>query len=114
MLFRSGCGRSPIAARLAAEVIGLRCPPCHERGMHRFFPGVTVLWASVFLLLAIGLGTLLATIPVGIYVPVWAATTIALIAAGIGVSVWWLRSVTRRLGIRFRFTAPPGAVSALA
>ena len=78
--------------------------------MHRFFQGVTVLWASVFLLLAIGLGTLLATIPVGIYVPVWAVTTIALITAGIGVSVWWLRSVTRRLGIGFRFVAPVAAV----
>ena len=111
---RTARGRSPIAARLAAEVIGLRCPPIHQRGMHRFFQGVTVLWASVFLLLAIGLGTLLATIPVGIYVPVWAVTTIVLIAAGIGVSVWWLRSVTRRLGISFRFVAPAGAASTLA
>jgi hypothetical protein len=68
----------------------------------------------VFLLLAIGLGTLLAIIPVGVYVPVWAVTTIALIAAGIGVSVWWLRAVTRRLGIGFRFAAPVGAGSALA
>jgi hypothetical protein len=111
---RTAGGRSPIAARLAAEVIGLRCPPGHQRGMHRFFQGVTVLWASVFLVLAIGLGTLLATIPVGIYVPVWAVTTIVLIAAGIGVSVWWLRSVTRRLGISFRFVAPVGAGSTLA
>jgi hypothetical protein len=109
---RTAGGRSPIAARLAAEVIGLRCPPCHERGMHRFFQGVTVLWASVFLLLAIGLGTLLATIPVSIYVPVWAVTTIVLIAAGIGVSIWWLRSVTRQLGISFRFVAPAAAGSA--
>ena len=111
---RTAGGRSPIAARLAAEVIGLRCPPCHQRGMHRFFQGVTVLWASVFLLLAIGLGTLLATIPVGIYVPVWAVTTIVLIAAGIGVSVWWLRSVTRQLGISVRFVAPAVAGSTLA
>jgi len=111
---RTAGGRSPIAARLAAEVIGLRCPPSHQRGMHRFFQGVTVLWASVFLLLAIGLGTLLATIPVGIYVPVWAVTTIVLIAAGIGVSVWWLRSVTRQLGIGFRFVAPAVAGSTLA
>ena len=65
--------------------------------MHRFFQGVTVLWASVFLLLAVSLGALLATIPVGVYVPVWAITTIGLIAAGIGVSVWWLRMVIRRL-----------------
>jgi hypothetical protein len=74
--------------------------------MHRFFQRVTVLWAGVFLLLAASLGTLLATIPVDVYVPVWAATTIALIAAGIGVSVWWLRSVVRRLGTGFRFVSP--------
>ena len=99
-------GHSPIAARLAAEVIGLRYPSSHRAGMHRFFQRVTLLWASVFLLLAIVLGTLLATIPVATYVPVWAGTTIALIAAGVGASVCWLRSVTRRLGIGFRFTSP--------
>jgi hypothetical protein len=106
---RTASGHSPIAGRLAAEVIGLRCPPCHAQGMHRFFQGVTAFWASVFLLLAVCLGALLATIPVGIYVPVWALTTIVLIAAGIGVSVWWLRSVIRRLGTGFRFTAAPAA-----
>lgn len=98
-------GHSPIAARLAEEVIGLRCPPVHREGMHGFFRGVTLLWASVFLLLAVVLGTLLATIPVGTYVPVWAGTTVALIAAGIGASVWWMRAVTRRLGIGFRFAS---------
>lgn len=98
-------GHSPIAARLAEEVIGLRWPPVHRDGLHGFFRGVTLLWASVFLLLAVVLGTLLAAIPVGTYVPVWAGTTVALIAAGIGASVWWLRAVTRRLGIGFRFAA---------
>ena len=57
---------------------------------------------------------MLATIPVGIYVPVWAVTTIVLIAAGIGVSVWWMRLVTRQLGIGFRFVAPAVAGSTLA
>ena len=106
---RTAGGRSPIAARLAAEVIGLRCPDCHRQGMHRFFQGVTVLWAGVFLLLAAGLGALLATVPVDVYVPIWAVTTIVFIAAGIGVSVWWLRSVVRRLGTGFRFVAPAAA-----
>jgi hypothetical protein len=99
-------GHSPIAARLAAEVIGLRCPACHQHGLNRFFRGVTVLWAGVFLLLAVSLGALLGTVPVDVYVPVWAVTTIVLIAAGIGVSVLWLRSVIRRLGIGVRFTSP--------
>jgi hypothetical protein len=96
-------GHNPIAARLADEVIGLRCPAAHQPRLNRFFRHVTVLWAGVFLLLAVSLGVLLATIPVVTYVPVWAATTVALIAAGIAVSVLWLRSVLHRLGIRFRF-----------
>ena len=107
---RTARGHSPIAARLAAEVIGLRCPAVHQQRMNRFFRHVTVLWAGVFLLLAVSLGVLLATIPVGTYVPVWAATTIGLIAAGIGASTVWLRSVTRRAGIGFRFTPVPAAV----
>jgi hypothetical protein len=101
---RTARGHSPIAARLAAEVIGLRCPAIHQQRMHRFFQHVTVLWAGVFLLLAVSLGALLATVPVDTYIPIWAGTTIGLIAAGIGASTVWLRSVTRRLGIRFRFT----------
>jgi hypothetical protein len=102
---RTARGHSPIAARLAAEVIGLRCPAVHQERMHRFFQHVTMLWAGVFLLLAVSLGALLATVPVDTYVPIWAGVTIGLIAAGIGASTVWLRLVTRRLGIKFRFTA---------
>ena len=100
---RTARGNSPIAAQLAAEVIGLRCPDIHQQRMHRFFQNVTVLWGGVFLLLAVCLGVLLATVPLATYVPVWAVTTVVLIALGIGVSTVWLRSVTRRLGIGFRF-----------
>ena len=100
---RTARGRSPIAARLAAEVIGLRCPVVHQQRMHRFFQNVTVLWGGVFLLLAVSLGVLLATVPLTTYIPVWAVTTITLIALGIGASTLWLRSVTRSLGIGFRF-----------
>jgi hypothetical protein len=104
---RTARGHSPIAARLAAEVIGLRCPPIHQPRLHSFFQHVTVLWAGVFLLLAVTLGALLATVPVAIYVPVWAATTVTLIAVGIGASAMWLRSVLRRLSIGFRFAQRP-------
>ena len=100
---RTARGRSPIAARLAAEVIGLRCPAIHQQRLHRFFQNVTVLWGGVFLLLAVSLGAMLATVPIATYIPVWAVTTIVLIALGIGVSTVWLRSVTRKLGIGFRF-----------
>ena len=100
---RTARGRSPIAARLAAEVIGLRCPAVYQQRMHRFFQNVTWLWGGVFLALAVSLGALLATVPLTTYVPVWAVTTIVLIALGIGASTVWLRSVTRSLGIGFRF-----------
>jgi hypothetical protein len=100
---RTARGHSPIAARLAAEVIGLRCPAVYQQRMHRFFQNVTWLWGGVFLALAVSLGALLATVPLTTYVPVWAVTTITLIALGIGASTLWLRSVTRSLGIGFRF-----------
>jgi hypothetical protein len=105
---RTARGHSPIAARLAAEVVGLRCPAVHQPRLHPFFQHVTLLWAGVFLLLAVSLGALLGTIPLATYVPVWVVTTVVLIAAGIGISVVWLRSVLRRLSIDFRF-APVGA-----
>jgi hypothetical protein len=110
---RTARGHSPIAARLAAEVIGLRCPPIHQPRLHSFFQHVTVLWAGVFLLLAVTLGALLATVPVAIYVPVWAATTVTLIAIGIGASAMWLRTVLRRLSIGFRFAGPVPTTAAV-
>jgi hypothetical protein len=110
---RTARGHSPIAARLAAEVIGLRCPAVHQERMHRFFQHVTMLWAGVFLALAVSLGALLATVPVDTYIPIWAGVTIGLIAAGIGASTVWLRAVTRRLGIKFRFTSVKGAAPAV-
>jgi hypothetical protein len=100
---RTARGHSPIAARLAAEVVGLRCPAVHQPRLNGFFQGVTVLWAGVFLLLAVVLGVLLATVPISTYVPIWAACTVVLIIGGIAASVLWLRSVLRRLGIGFRF-----------
>ena len=104
---RTARGRSPLAASLAGEVIGLRCPECYQPSLHPFFQGVTWLWAGIFLLLAVSLGALLATVPLPTYVLIWAITTVVLIAAGIGASVLWLRSVLRRLGIGFRFEPAP-------
>jgi hypothetical protein len=100
---RTARGHSPIAARLAGEVIGLRCPDIHQPRLHRFFQHVTILWAGVFLLLAVSLGVLLATVPLASYVSVWAATTVVLIIAGIVASALWLRSVLRKLSIGLRF-----------
>ena len=100
---RTARGHSPLAARLAAEVIGLRYSITQQPRLHGFFQRVTVLWAGIFLLLAIILTMLLVTVPTATYVLVWAVTTVALIAAGVGVSALWLRSVLRRLGIGLCF-----------
>lgn len=106
---RTARGHSPLAARLAAEVIGLDCLAAQQPRLHRFFQHVTMLWAGIFLLLAATLAALLATVPLTTYVLVWAVTTVTLIAAGIGVSVLWFRSSLRKLSIEMRFTAAPSA-----
>jgi hypothetical protein len=100
---RSARGHSPLAERLAAEVIGLRCPALYRPRLRRFFQRVTMLWAGVFLLLAIILAALLVAVPAVTYVPIWAGVTIVLIAVGVGVSARWLRSELRKLGIGLRF-----------
>jgi len=100
---RTARGNSPICARLAAEVIGLRCPAVHRPRMDGFFRRATALWAAVFGLLAVSLAILLVTIPLGVYVPVWAATTVTFIVIGIGASILWMRSMLRRFGIGLRF-----------
>ena len=100
---RSARGHSPLAERLAAEVIGLRCPEPHRPRLHRFFQRVTMLWAGLFLLLAVILGALLVTVSPVTYVPIWAGATIGLIAAGACASALWLRSELRKLGIGLCF-----------
>ena len=103
MFARTARGARPLMTQLTSELLGLRCPPAQQPRLHPFFQGITALWAAIFLLLAVILGVLLAFVPAGTYVPVWAVTTITLIAAGIAASVLWLRSVLRRLGIGLRF-----------
>ena len=100
---RTARGPKPLCAQLAAEMIALRQPASHHPGLHRFFQGVTWLWAGVFLLLAACLAALLATEPTATFLLLCTVATITLIAAGIGASVLWFRSVLRRLGLRLRF-----------
>jgi hypothetical protein len=107
-------GHSPLAERLAAEVIGLRTRSLRQPRLHLFFKHVTVLWAGIFLLLAGSLGALLAEDPTVTYVPIWAAITVVFISVGICVSTLWLRSVLRGLGIGLCFgpaAAPVAAAS---
>jgi hypothetical protein len=104
-------GHSPLAERLAAEVIGLRSRALRQPRLHLFFKHVTVLWAGIFLLLAGCLGALLAEDPTVTYVPIWAAITVVFITAGICVSTLWLRSVLRSCGIGLCF-GPAAAVKA--
>ena len=105
---RSVRGHNPLAARLAAEVTGLRTPETCRGRLHRFFQQVTLLWAGIFLLLAACLGALLVVVPAVAYVPLWAVITIALIAAGTGVSGVWLKSELRKQGIGLCFIPVDG------
>jgi hypothetical protein len=96
-------GHSPIAERLAAEVIGLRCRNLRQPRLQQFFRHVTVLWAGIFFLLAAALAGLLVVDPTVSYVPIWALITVAFVTVGIGLSTAWLRSVLRKLGIGVSF-----------
>lgn len=98
-------GRSPLAGRLATEVVGLPRLPARQPELHRFFQDATWLWAGIFLLLGGILGALLVTVPISTYVLFWAVTTIALLAAGAAASVVWFRAVLRRIGVRLCFAS---------
>src|SRR5215475_112927 len=102
---RTARGPNPLVARLAAEVVALRQPATHHPGLHRFFQGATWLWAGIFLLLTAGLGILMVTEPLKVFVALSTIVTVGLTAAGIGVSTLWFWSVLRRFGLRLRFAA---------
>jgi hypothetical protein len=99
---RTARGPHPLVGKLAAEVVALRLTS-HHPGLHRFFQGATWLWAGIFLLLTAGLGVLMVTEPLKLFMVLSTAVTIGLTVAGIGVSTLWFRSVVRRSGLRLRF-----------
>ncbi len=101
---RTARGPNPLVARLAAEIVALR-PTSHHPGLHRFFQGATWLWAGIFLLLTAGLGVLMVTEPLKVFMVLSMAVTFGLTVAGIGVSTLWFWSVLRRFGLRLRFAA---------
>jgi hypothetical protein len=101
---RTARGPHPLVARLAAEVVALRLTS-HHPGLHRFFQGATWLWAGIFLLLTAGLGALMVTEPLKLFMVLSTAATVGLTVAGIGVSTLWFRSVVRRSGLRMRFAS---------
>src|SRR6516225_2990316 len=102
---RTARGPHPLVARLAAEVVALRQPARHHPGLHRFFQGATWLWSGIFLLITAGLGVLMVTEPVRVFMVGSTVVTVALTVAGIAVSALWFRSVLRRTGLRVRFAA---------
>jgi hypothetical protein len=101
---RTARGPHPLVGKLAAEVVALRLTS-HHPGLHRFFQGATWLWAGIFLLLTAGLGVLMVTEPLKLFMVLSTAVTIGLTVAGIGVSTLWFRSVVRRSGLRLRFAS---------
>ena len=102
---RTARSSRPLCERLAAEVISLRQPPGHRQDLLRFFQHATKLWAVIFLLLAVCLGVLLATLTVPAFLVSSTMATVALICAGTVASALWFRFVLRRLGLGIRFAA---------
>src|SRR5487761_1606467 len=100
---RTARGPNPLCARLAAEVIALRQPSKYHPGLHRFFQGVTWLWAGIFLVLAGALGGLMVTEPTATFLMLSTVATVGLTVAGIGASVLWFVSMMRKHGLRVRF-----------
>jgi hypothetical protein len=102
MFARSARGPDPLLAQLAEEVVGLRRPASHSPGLHRFFQHGTLLWASIFLLLAAIMAIMLVVAPVPAFLLGSTVATAALIAVGASASVLWLRRVLRTSGLAVR------------
>ncbi|HEX4087205.1 MAG TPA: hypothetical protein VHZ33_00750 [Trebonia sp.] len=102
---RTAGGPDPLIARLAAEVVALRQPATRHPGLHHFFQRATWLWAGIFLVLTAGLGLLMVTESVSVFLMFSTVATIALVVAGAGASTVWFLWVLRRLGLRVRFAA---------
>ena len=100
---RTAQGPDPLVARLAAEMVALRQPATHHRGLHRFFQGATWLWAGIFLLLTAALAVMMMTEPIGMFLMLSTVVTIALVVAGTGASTLWFLYALRKLGLRLRF-----------
>jgi hypothetical protein len=108
---RTAAGPDPLVARLAAEVVALRQPATRHPGLHRFFQGVTWLWAGVFLLLTVALAVLMVTEPARVFLPLSTLVTTALVATATGASALWFLRVLRRLGLRLRLAEPEAGSS---
>jgi hypothetical protein len=100
---RTASGPDPLVARLAAEVVALRQPATRHPGLHRFFQGVTWLWAGIFLLLTAALAVMMVTEPTKVFLILSTAVTAAFVVAGTCASTLWFLSVLHRLGLRLRF-----------
>jgi len=100
---RTAPTRKPLVAQLAAEVVALRQPSSHHPGLHRFFQGVTWLWAAIFAMSTVGLAVLMATQSVKVFLLLTTAVTIGGVVAGAAASILWFIRVLRRSGLRVRF-----------
>jgi uncharacterized membrane protein len=101
---RTAPTRKPLVAQLATEVVALRYPS-HHPALHRFFQGVTWLWAGIFAASAMGLAAGVAIEPVKLFLLLSTAVTIGGVVAGTFLSTLWFIRVLRRSGLRVRFAA---------
>ena len=102
MFARTAPTRKPLVAQLAAEVVAMKQP---HPALHRFFQGATWLWAGLFLALTLGMAVMMITEPFKLFMLLSSLVTLGLTVVGAGICVLWFFAVTRRLGLRLRFSA---------
>jgi hypothetical protein len=102
MFARTAPTRKPLVAQLAAEIVAMKQP---HPALHRFFQGATWLWAGLFLALTLGMAVMMITEPFKLFMLLSTLVTLGLTVVGAGICVLWFFAVTRRLGLRLRFSA---------
>jgi hypothetical protein len=94
---RSAPTGQPLIARLAAEMTSLRQNCQENSGPHRYFKGVTWLWASISGPLAVIFAVLVATVPIASFLLI---SCLAVIGTGAAVFALWFFAVLRHLRLR--------------
>jgi hypothetical protein len=99
---RTAPTRKPIVAQLAAEVVAFRQPSAGHVGLDTFFRDATWLWAGIFAATTVGLGVLMFSESVSMFLVLTTALTAGGVVVGIALSVLWFIRALRRSGLSVR------------
>ena len=94
---------TPLVARLAAEIVGVRQTSLRHPSLNSFFQGVTWLWASLFFLMTVGFSVMMVTERLTLFVLLTTAVTVGVVVVGAGFSALWFSAAIRKSGLVVRF-----------